>query len=234
MNISVFLPMRAGSQRVKNKNTRPFLNSGESIFEYKIGEIKKILDQDLISEVIISTNDEIIIKQAKPYFSDSIKLDRRPDELCSSSTKVLDLINYVPTVVKGDHIFWMHVTSPFMNSYDYVEAINLYHSHVIDGSYDSLMSVNKMQQFLWSDEEKRVINVDRSINPWPNTQDLLPLYEINHSFYISSVLNYLELEDRIGKNPFLYQCEGIKRLDIDSEDDFNLASMIACLLANGL
>lgn len=227
MRVSIFLPMRAGSQRVKKKNTRPFLESGESLFECKIKEIKKLVDLGVADEIVVSTNDPQVITQAQPFLSKKIRIDERPDELCSSSTKVADLINYVPSVVEGDHVFWMHVTSPFMGGDDYKNAVNLYFKNVIHGDHDSLMSVNKIQQFLWSDKLKKVINTDRSANPWPNTQDLDPLYEINHSFYISSIENYLELEDRIGVNPFLYECEGLKKLDIDWEEDFSLAKMIA-------
>lgn len=231
MRVSVFLPMRSGSQRVKHKNTRPFLESGKSLFECKIKEVKELVDLGAVDEVVVSTNDTQVIDQAQPFLSANIKLDERPDGLCSSSTKVTDLINYVPSVVGGDHVFWMHVTSPFMVAADYKKAIDLYFDNVINGSYDSLMSVNKIQQFLWSDKLKKVINTDRSVNPWPNTQDLDPLYEINHSFYISSIKNYMELEDRIGLNPFLYECEGLKKLDIDWEEDFSLASVIARSMA---
>lgn len=94
---------------------------------------------------------------------------------------------------------------------------------VLNGSKDSVMSVNKIQQFLWDDREKRVINTDRSVNPWPNTQELEPLYEINHAFYINSRGNYLTMRDRIGKAPALFVCEGEKKIDIDWQDDFDLA-----------
>jgi N-acylneuraminate cytidylyltransferase len=85
------------------------------------------------------------------------------------------------------------------------------------------MSVNRIQQFIWSDKEKCVINTDRTVNPWPNTQDLDPLYEINHAFYINSRHNYLTHGDRIGRAPALYVCEGLRKIDIDWQDDFEIA-----------
>ena len=84
------------------------------------------------------------------------------------------------------------------------------------------MSVNKIQQFIWDNESKKVIN-NKSKNRWPNTQDLSPLYEINHAFYINSRENYLKMKDRIGIKPALYICDGVKSIDIDWPSDFKMA-----------
>jgi len=127
---------------------------------------------------------------------------------------------------------WLHVTSPFFTAEDYKQALTIYMKQVIQGPYDSMMSVNKLQQFIWDDEQKSIINCDRSINSWPNTQVLAPLYEINHAFYISSVDNFKTLKDRIGRNPYLFLTEGEKRIDIDWEADFILAQgMLVSLMA---
>ncbi|MBO1922994.1 cytidylyltransferase domain-containing protein [Thiomicrorhabdus sp. 6S3-12] len=223
--ISVFLPLRSGSQRVKNKNTRPFLQNGKSIFQLKMCQLIELTDY--IDEIIISTNDSDVIQQAQEFLNSKVKLIERPEYLCLSTTKVVDLINYVPTVIASDHVFWLHATAPFVDAEDYLSAIKLYSEKVLNGNHDSLMSVNKLQQFIWSDQEKRVINVDRSINPWPNTQDLEPLFEINHAFYISSRDNYLQFNDRIGQNPCLFETTSVKKIDIDWPDDFELAVKIA-------
>ena len=220
--VSVFFPLRAGSSRVAGKNTRPISPDGRSLFELKLDQIAKVRDRFL--EVIISTNDSSVIEQFPPsLFSTNIRIEERPDHLCQSTTKVQDLINYVPTVTKGDWIFWLHATSPFVDDEDYLAALDLCDREVLVGDKDSVMSVNRIQQFIWSDREKRVINTNRADNPWPNTQDLDPLYEINHAFYISSRHNYLTLGDRVGRSPALYVCEGRRRIDIDWQDDFEIA-----------
>ncbi len=228
MKCSIFFPLRAGSTRAVRKNTRPFLKDGTSLFQHKIKQL--ILTQQClpdIVEIIISTNDPEVIEQAAPYLSESVKLVARPESLCMSTTKVSDLISYVPSVVRADYIFWVHATSPFISSDDYIEAFSIYRNSIALGCNDSMMSVNEIRQFIWDASTKNVINVDRSINPWPNTQDLKPLYEINHAFYISSKANYLNFNDRIGKNPNLYVCEGSKKIDIDWEEDFRIAQVLA-------
>jgi CMP-N-acetylneuraminic acid synthetase len=220
--VSAFFPLRAGSSRVAAKNTRPISPDGRSLFELKLDQIAKVRDRFL--EVIISTNDPSVIEQfPTSLFGTNIRIEERPHHLCQSSTKVQDLINYVPTVTKGDWIFWLHATSPFVDDADYLAALDLCDREVLTGDKDSVMSVNRIQQFIWSDREKCVINTNRAANPWPNTQDLDPLYEINHAFYISSRHNYLTLGDRVGRSPALYVCEGRRKIDIDWQDDFEIA-----------
>ncbi|MCC1495974.1 cytidylyltransferase domain-containing protein [Alcanivorax sp. 1008] len=227
MTVSVFLPMRAGSARVRDKNSRPFLKSGDSLFQLKMRAVVDLAKMDAIEEVVISTNDRCIIEQASEFSGGKIKVLERPGELCLSTTKVVDLINYVPSVCKGDHIFWLHVTSPFFGFEEYKQALEMYFQAISDGQFDSLMSVNEIRQFIWDDSKKEVINVDRRVNRWPNTQDIAPLYEINHAFYIASRLVYQGLNDRIGESPKLFICDGLLKMDIDWEEDFRVAKLIA-------
>ena len=53
--IAFFLPTRKGSERVKNKNTRPFAGMDGGLIENKI---RQLLGTKLIDEIILSTNDE--------------------------------------------------------------------------------------------------------------------------------------------------------------------------------
>ncbi len=233
-SLSVFFPLRAGSTRVLRKNTRPFDKDGRSLFQRKLAQIERCADR--FDELIVSTNDTEIMEQfAAADLPEHFKLVERPDELGRSDTKVQDLIDYVPTVTQGDWIFWLHATSPFIDETDYLKALDMLDREVLSGEKDSLMSVNKIQQFLWDDNQRKVINTDRSVNPWPNTQDLAPLYEINHAFYINSRSNYHTLRDRIGQAPALYLCEGAKKIDIDWQDDFDLAQALndAMVQSNG-
>ena len=125
-NISIFIPLRSGSQRIKGKNHIKFNNKGESLFEYKLNQIAKI--SNLVLEVIISTDDLFIIEQAKNFVDqiNNIQIVKRPKDLCLSTTKVSDLIAHAEKITKGKDIFWIHVTSPFVDNEDYSAAIDLY------------------------------------------------------------------------------------------------------------
>ncbi len=221
-DISIVVPIRKGSERVLNKNIKSFTPDGKSLTKLKIDELLKI---DNIKEIIITTNYEEIIEEIKTIKSNKIKIDIRPEHLCLSTTKLKDLISYIPTITTAKHILWTHVTSPFVFSEDYQNSIKEYFL-ALENGFDSLMSVTEHKTFLWSKEERKIINTDDTVNKWPNTQNLKALYEINSAIFINSRENYINMNDRIGDNPYLYILENEKTIDIDWEKDFIFAQKV--------
>ena len=228
-NISIFLPTRSGSERVKNKNTRRFASFEGGLLELKLNQLLKV---DNIDKIILSTNEDNSIKIGEKYQkkASNLILDKRPEHLSRNDTDLVDLIKYVPTLTETDHILWTHVTSPFYTSEQYDSAIEKYFS-VLGKGFDSLMSVTSFKNFLWDKEEQRVIN-RLTEQKWPKTQDLMDLYEVDSGIFINSRNNYINHADRIGSNPFLYVVDKITSFDIDWEDDFIIAEAIQEKLFN--
>ena len=220
-DITFFLPCRSGSERVIDKNTKDFAGIKGGLIFLKI---KQLLEIKLNINIILSTNDNKVIEIGRSFNDPRIIIDKRPESLCLSSTKVKDLIMYVPKIIKTNHVFWLHVTAPFVGSTIYEEAISKYFLKLEEG-FDSIMSVSKCSYFLWDSDKRDTINFNRN-NGYPRTQDLKNLYEINHAFYAMSIKNYLSFEDRIGKNPYLYELSKINGFDIDDEDDFKISEQI--------
>ena len=219
--IAFFLPTRKGSERVKNKNTRPFADIEGGLVENKI---KQLLSTKHIDEILFSSNDEMCIAIAEKYTSDSrLRIIPRPNELCLSTTNLQDLICYVPTITNADHILWRHVTTPLVEAKVYDTAIEQYLSKIIKG-YDSLVSVKELKNFLLNQEGKLVNNTTNI--PWPRTQDLEPLYEINHAIFLAKRSVYTEQKNRIGQKPLLYIMDEIHSKDIDWEEDFKIAEIM--------
>lgn len=222
-SISFFLPTRKGSERVTNKNTRDFAGIEGGILKLKLQELLRVKS---VNKIVVSTNDPETIAVAQSFNNDRIVIIERPDELCLSSTVIEDFINYIPSIISEDHIYWVHATAPFVTAQDYEEALTKYWEVISTPEYDSLISVTKVQQFIWNAETKQCVNHDRSVVKWPRTQDLKPLYEINHAFYINSRQNYIGLSDRIGNTPYLYELNRVKSFDIDWEEDFKIAEVL--------
>lgn len=221
-DICFFLPTRKGSQRVKSKNTRPFANHEGGILELKLTQL---LDSKTIDTIILSTNDEKSVEVAKSVDKEGrIVIDNRPEHLCLDTTRLGDLISYVPTITKNKHIFWGHTTTPFVAGADYDAAIEAFFGQMAYG-YDSLISVLPLQNFLLTGEGK-VFNYDAGSNKWPRTQDLPKLYEVNHAMFIASRETYEQTGDRIGSKPYLYEMPKLKSFDIDWEDDFLIAEAL--------
>jgi len=220
--VAFFLPTRKGSERVENKNTKPFAGIEGGLIENKI---RQLVQSKKIDEIILSTNDEICINVVKPYAlkDKRVRIIPRPKELCLSSTNLQDLICYVPTITDAEHILWGHVTTPLTGAEQYDEAIRLYFEKLTKG-YDSLVGVKELKNFLLN-KDGNLINNTTSI-PWPRTQDLEPLYEINHTMFLTSREVYLEQKNRIGRKPYLHVLDEIHSFDIDWPDDFTIAEVL--------
>jgi len=222
MTLTAFLPCRAGSQRVPHKNTRPFADQEEGLLGIKIGQLLATPEIDL---VLLSTNDPLVIEIGERHIPASqgrLRIDHRPDDLCSSSTSTDEVISYVPSVVPDGEVLWTHVTSPFFDAVEYSAAIAAYRAARAAGTHDSLMGVLALHTFMWDD--RGPINYDRDKEKWPRTQTLPPLYEVNSSIFIADVEIYRGQQDRIGKTPVLYPVSKEKTIDVDWEEDFAIAA----------
>ena len=217
--VNVFLPMRAGSERVPKKNTKSFAGIDGGLCSIKL---KQLLGSSRVGNIFVSTNDPDVIDISNGFNSNRIKIIQRPDELASSFASTDDLIKYVPEIMPEGHILWTHVTSPFLGPDIYNKVIKKYFENV--GYYDSLMTVTKLQKFIWND--KGPINYDHSIEKWPRTQTIEPLWEVNSGAFIATKEIYRERMDRIGSRPYLFQLSEEISFDIDWLPDFTMAETI--------
>ena len=217
--VIAFLPMRKGSQRVKNKNIKDFANIKGGLTFIKISQLLK---SKKIDKIIVSTNDEEVKNIALSFNSSKISIDDRPEHLASSETSTDDLVKYVPTIINGGIVLWTHVTSPFVNETIYDDMIEKYLDET--DNFDSLMSVTKIQKFLW--DKTKPINYDKSKEKWPRTQTIEPIFEVNSGAFIADIEVYKSLNDRVGDKPYLYELSEKEAFDIDWEDDFDIAEVL--------
>lgn len=225
MTVSVFLPCRKGSERVPKKNIKPFADIAHGLVELKL---QQLLSCEVIDEVVLSTNDEEILTFAAGIDNKKLRIKKRVDSLCSSSTSTDELVAHAAELIPDGNILWTHVTSPFINARIYQEIIEKYFKCLEQG-YDSLMTTTLIHGFLWN--EQSPINYDRINEKWPRTQTIAPVHEINSGVFLNSAENYRRLDDRIGNKPFLYPMNKIIAHDIDWHEDFIIAEAIAL---NGL
>jgi CMP-N-acetylneuraminic acid synthetase len=217
--VDVFLPMRAGSQRVPNKNTKIFAGIEGGLCKIKLQQLLKC---DRIGTIFVSTNDPRVEEISKGFNSNKIKVVNRPDTLATSSASTDSLIRYVPSIVPDGHILWTHVTSPFIGSDIYTKIINKYFKNLTQ--FDSLMTVTKIQKFIWNGDQP--INYDRNQEKWPRTQTIRPLWEVNSGAFLTSKSIYEKNMDRIGNNPYLFELTEETAFDIDWLPDFKLAESL--------
>ena len=221
--LGVFLPCRRGSQRVPNKNTKPFTKNGESLLEIKLKQLSNTSSIDII---FVSTNDNMvksIVEEFKKNNKKEIQLIDRDENLSSNIAKTDDLVKHAADIIKTKFILWTHVTSPFMNEELYENSINIFKENYYLKKNNSLMTVSKLQKFTW--DEKGPLNYDKKKIKWPNTQTLPIYWLINSAAFIAPRDVYINENDRICKNPYFYEMNDFLSFDIDNIDDFKFAQM---------
>lgn len=226
--LDVFLPCRSGSERIKNKNTKSFCDKEFGLLEIKI---EQLLGCQKIRQIVVSTDDELIIKYLDGLNRDEIVVHRRDQNLALSSTSTDELVQHAYEIVLSDHILWTHVTSPFVNQIIYDEILETYFDKLSQG-YDSLMTVTEIQAFLWQDSKP--LNYDREVEKWPRTQTLEAVYEINSAAFIAPRVVYQKLNDRIGRQPFLFKLDHLSAHDVDWPEDYELAQALYLHSIRGL
>lgn len=223
--VTCFLPCRAGSQRVIRKNTKPFASYKHGLIEIKLHQL---LAAKGIDEVVLTTNDADILAYAESLGEPRLRLHNRDEELSSSNTSTDQLVAHALDLIPEGQILWTHVTSPFITAAHYDDVIQTYWEKREQG-YDSLMTTTAVYGFLWQDEQP--MNYDRTIEKWPRTQTLAPVHEVNSGAFLAPADLYRELDDRIGRRPYLYLMDKFTSFDIDWPEDFVIAE---CLVEKGL
>ena len=222
--VVAFLPCRAGSERVKAKNTRTFAGIEGGLTSIKL---RQLVSCPEIDEIVVSTDDPIVMelaRQAAGNIKKPIRIVQRPPELARSDASTDDLIVHVSEIIQQGVVLWTHVTSPFADERTYGDAIDVFRDSLRKGRFDSLMSVNRIQTFLWSEDGP--VNYDRDKEKWPRSQTLPIWYEANSAIFIAPLEIYHSERDRIGRSPNLYELSFPESTDIDTEEDFAFAEWI--------
>lgn len=218
-SVIAVVPCRAGSERVRNKNTRPFAGYDNGLIELKL---KQLSAQKRIDKIIVSSNDSIVLDYAAKFSKQTdsrVTPVERPDELGLSSTPMSAFIRYIGTLENEGVMMMMHATHPFITSEVMADFIKTYEGAVERG-HDSLVTVTRMHKFIWN--ENGPWNYDNTVEKWPRSQDIEPLFEINHAGYLLPFHVIRKVDDRIGQKPFLYSIPEAVAMDIDWEEQFSL------------
>ena len=146
--IVAIIPVREGSQRVKNKNFRPFANQ-ESLYRLKIRQLKS---QNCFDEIYVSSDSDIAKSVAE---EEDVTFLYRDPYMAGHKARVHEFNNYMLNTIPGNPVVaWTMVTAP--NYENYSHAVNKFKS-LDKTKYDSLVSVIKYNDFL-IDENGKPIN----------------------------------------------------------------------------
>lgn len=207
--LTAVIPVRQGSQRVKNKNFKPFDN--KSLLEIKIDMVKNLP----VDRIILNTDSEYAISLAK---KEGIEYHRREPYYASSQCTNSEYHEYLAKVTPGDNLLVAQVTAPLITLDSFIEAIDIYNNV----ECNSLMSVKKIQQYLWYNNKP----VNYSVDYAPNSQNLPNYLSPTFGIIICEKEAMLRSKNFICDKPYFYEMNEIEAIDIDTELDFEIAEFL--------
>lgn len=208
-NFVAVIPVRAGSQRVKNKNFKKFANS--NLLQIKIDQVKKLP----VDDIIINTDSEIAIEIAK---KNNLKYFKREPYYASSQCTNSEYHEYLGNTTMSKNIIVAQVTSPLVKEETYLEAIETY----FKGNFDSLMSVVSFKEFMIFNDEP--FNFTK--NKMPNSQDLQEYFIPTFGLVICKREKLIEDKNYLCGKTHYYKISSEESIDIDTEMDFKIAEML--------
>ncbi|MFO0748171.1 MAG: acylneuraminate cytidylyltransferase family protein [Myxococcota bacterium] len=228
---ALFLPCRRGSERVPDKNTRPFAGHDGGLLGLKLDQLEATAGLDV---VIVDSNDPVVLERARARQRSwsgtaALEVRERPDALGRSDTTPDQLIAHALATIDADELAWTHVTSPFAGAATYARAFAAWDARARDSdppdAVDSLVATLPIRSFVWSPSGP----VNYAPSPalrWPRTQDLTPLHDLCSALFLVPMAVARARGDRLGERPLLFPLSKIEALDIDWEDDFRLAEAL--------
>lgn len=210
------VPMRHHSERVPGKNYRPL--AGIPLYHHVVRTLTSVPEIDL---VVIDTDSDFIIDDCSKNFP-NVEVLLRPEHLRDGAIAMNDVLLNTLDQVEADTVLQTHSTNPFLKGSTVSAALRLYSEPERD--FDSMFSVTRLQARLW-DGNGKPVNHDPSV--LLRTQDLAPLFIENSCFFIFSAELLRKFGNRIGERPFMVEMAPLEAVDIDIEEDFQLAAAIA-------
>jgi len=205
-----FIPIKHVSQRVPNKNFRIFCN--EPLYKHTLLKLKNHI-------VFVDTDSKEIINEiSKDPRMKHVSVYKRNSLLVGNRISVCDLIkDFVTRFDIKESITQIHITSPFLE----IETLEKAYSKL--KVHDSVVSCNEIRSRLWRKEQYGFCPVNHNPLKMEQTQDLPCLYEENSAFYMFYPDTIKTTGNRIGKNPKFYKINYPENLDIDTEEDWQIA-----------
>ena len=210
LKVVSFIPIKLNNQRLPGKNTLPLGN--KLMCNYIFETIDRI--NEITEKYVYCSNDSI-----QKYIPQGLIYLKRDSYLDGFQVKGLEIIEYFLRDVDADIYVLTHVTQPFTKAESIKEAL----LKVMSGEYDSAFSALEIQDYCWY--QGKPFNYD--MQDIVTTQDLEPVYMETGAFYIFTKEVFKKYHQRIGKKPYVKIVSQFEAVDIDTEEDYKMAKIVA-------
>ncbi len=211
MSVVALVPARCGSKSIRLKNIRSFC--GKPLLYWSLNALENAGSVDRIA---VATDCEEIISCVKSFELSKVDIFHRQQENARDTSSTEDVIlEYINATNPADEdlLLLVQATNPFSTSKNFEGAIKQLQTQ----GTDSLLSCSRVKRFLWAMDGKP-INYDYGKRP--RRQDFEGTMMENGAFYLNSIKNIKESQNRLSGNIGIYEMPAFAVLELDEEDDW--------------
>lgn len=224
MKTSLIIPAKGTSERVKNKNLQTI--NGKTLVRLAC---EKALQCKEVDFVYLDTECPKIKSNVLDLERDGLRFIDRPKALATNDCTANDLLIWaLHSIEECDLICQTFATSPLITSETIDKGIKLFiDKNTATKMYSSFFSVVPVQEYFWEREypdSASPLNFDPK--QLPNSQNLDIQWMETHGIYGVFTDSLIQTKTRMGEFPMLYQIPANEALDIDDEEDLELARKI--------
>jgi CMP-N-acetylneuraminic acid synthetase len=218
----VFTIVKADSERVPKKNFRVL--GGKPLWKWLVDELSDF-------HVYVNTDSDTLIKEldklphVTPIKRSVEHVEWEKDAQYRGSPVMAMVKEFCEAYLsKRENFALVHVTSPFLKADTLQEAFREYEA----SDSHSLHSVKAIQDALMFNRSSKIVPSNFDFNKVSRTQDLEPIYQSLGAFFIMN-REKLEKENysRLNESSNLFPLSPLEAIEIDNEDDYLLAQVVA-------
>tara|TARA_R110000824_G_scaffold3379_2_gene15979 strand:- start:2223 stop:2870 length:648 start_codon:yes stop_codon:yes gene_type:complete len=208
-----FIIVKQSSVRVPNKNFRPL--GDKPLWGHLVDSLRSecvYIDTDSASLIKECEN----IKYVTAYPREQKFIDFENDDSGQLSPALMMIDNFLQHYVEDENevVVTTHVTSPFLKKSTIMNA-----ALKLKEGYDSVQSCVEHHEFAYFNGLP--VNFDPSVIQ--KTQNLPPVIMGNGAFFIFTKKTFNKNKNRSGSRPYFYPLSFKESIEIDTEEDFELA-----------
>jgi len=210
MKVVAFLPAKGTSERIESKNLKTI--NGKPLF---LHTLEKLCACDFIDEIYLDSESDEILDYANYLNYYPLKRDKK---LADNKTDGHQMFYNEVKQVEADIYIQILCTSPFISPQTIKRGLDIL---INNKEYDSVVLMKKEKEYLWKDGEPLYDKFHI-----PNSGTLPDTIIESMGLYIvrSEVAHNTKM--RYGNNVYMLTADAVETIDVNYQDEFELAEYI--------
>ncbi len=222
MKTLAIIPARGGSKRIKNKNTKLFLNN--PIISYSINAAK---NSGIFDDIIVSTDSDNIAKIAKNYGADVpfMRSEKNADDFATTTDVILEVIAQMKALGKEfDLVCCIYPTAPFVTKDILLKAKSILENSDANSVFPITPFSFPPQRGVIIDQNGYMQFINKEYE-FARSQDLEKQYHDAGQFYFLKTTDFLHEKGLVLSKTTPIIVDELEVQDIDNETDWKLAEI---------